>query len=244
MISFIHIFFLVFLTHYVRGAPFSESSEVCLDKNVVVLTFDDGPSQNTKRIVDILNQNNVSATFFINGLKVINDENMLETIHYIHKYNHTLATHTFSHPALEMLNDFNIMRELFDNELVFRMILNKRPRFFRPPYFSYNDNIQSTIENVFGYTLVPANLDTKDWKTPDIASILLEFSKAFEGPSTSFITLQHEQVDASISALDEIIKYIKSKNFRIISLSECLGLSPYQSDNVYGPNLINGISPN
>lgn len=212
----------------------------CLNPNTVAITFDDGPGNNTRAIVDILNKNGVTAAFFVNGIRVIR-ENRWDDLKYIDAAGHTLASHGFSHAALEQLNDFNIRRELFDNELVFRMSLKKRPRFFRPPYFSYNAAIQNMAQTTFGYALVVSNLDTNDWASLNGTDILQHYKDAVNVSGQSYISLQHEQVTETVDVLDAAIKYIKSKNYRIISLSECLGLQPYQLDNVYGPYLLNGF---
>ena len=155
-----------------------------------------------------------------------------------------LGTHTFSHVSLDQVNDFNINRELYDNELIFRLLLNKRPRFFRPPYFSYNDNILNIV-NTFGYTTIVTNLDTSDWSSLDEEEIYQVFVDNLRiAKRMSFISLNHEQVIQSVNVLDRIIKYTKSQNFNIVSMEECLNLPRYQDDNVYGPNLFNGINKN
>ncbi len=211
----------------------------CYDANVIALTFDDSPSPNTRRIVNTLNKHGVTATFFVNGYNVI--KGGWRDLRYITKFNHTIGTHTFSHAALEQLNLFNVNRELYDNELIFRMAIKQRPRFFRPPYFSYNDNILELAEGVFGYTLVATNLDSQDWATKNSTDILRRFQEAIAVEGQGYITLQHDPINASVDILDQIIKLIKSSNYRIVSLQDCLKTSSYQLDNVYGPNLLSGI---
>lgn len=212
----------------------------CNSNNQVTLTFDDGPGDNTNKIVNILNENNVTATFFINGLRVIKENRWYDLKKLINNGN-TLGTHTFSHVSLDQVNDFNINREFYDNELIFRLLLNKRPRFFRPPYFNYNDRILN-FANTFGYTTVITNLDPLDWNLLNEDLIYQYFvTHLTDG---SFITLNHEQVVQSVNVLDKVIKYIKTQNFSIVSIEECLGLSSYQNDNVYGPFLTNGINTN
>ena len=63
------------------------------DKKVVYLTFDDGPSENTKRILDILAQYNAKATFFITGA----NEDCRPYIKEAYEAGHTIGLHTYTH---------------------------------------------------------------------------------------------------------------------------------------------------
>ena len=58
------------------------------------LTFDDGPSTNTKDILDLLLQRNIKATFFVLGTQV---ERMPETVKRIYEEGHYIANHGYSH---------------------------------------------------------------------------------------------------------------------------------------------------
>ena len=81
------------------------------DKKVAYLTFDDGPSNNTHQILDILKQNNIKATFFVLGSQV---EIFPETTNRIYNEGHYIANHGYSHKYSEIyqspeqvLNEFN-----------------------------------------------------------------------------------------------------------------------------------------
>lgn len=60
----------------------------------VYLTFDDGPSQNTEKILDILDQYDIKATFFITGRE---DEESLKLYREIARRGHTIGMHSYSH---------------------------------------------------------------------------------------------------------------------------------------------------
>lgn len=226
---------LISLISYVNGVYVDN----CLKEKQLVLTFDDGPGNNTNAIMKILNRNGVSATFFINGINVMR-ENGWDDIAKLANGGNIIGSHTFSHPALEKLSDFDVNRELSDNELIIRYILNKRPVFFRPPYFSYDDRILKITER-YGYMTIGATLETLDWSTLNGDAIYNVIVESLRNTSRSFIALQHEQVIQSVGVLDKIIKYVKSKGYSIVSLSDCLGVEPYRADDTYGPNLEAGI---
>ena len=64
------------------------------NSKVAYLTFDDGPNYNTEKILDILKENNIKATFFLVGGMI---ENCPSTVKRIYDEGHTLANHTYSH---------------------------------------------------------------------------------------------------------------------------------------------------
>ena len=118
---------------YVEPAAFvTEESE----KPVVYLTFDDGPSANTERVLDILKANDIKATFF-----VVN--NNIEAHQHLYKRivdeGHTLGIHTYSHQYTniyssveEYLADFNkIFTKVYE-------LTGVKPTVFRFPGGSIN----------------------------------------------------------------------------------------------------------
>lgn len=64
------------------------------NKKTVYLTFDDGPSVNTGKILDILKENNIKATFFVVGRS---DDNSKNLYNRIVKEGHAIGNHTYSH---------------------------------------------------------------------------------------------------------------------------------------------------
>lgn len=81
------------------------------DDKIAYLTFDDGPSNNTHEILDILNQYNIKATFFVLGTQV---QIFPETTNRIYNEGHYIANHGYSHKYKiiyqspeQVLNEFN-----------------------------------------------------------------------------------------------------------------------------------------
>ncbi len=211
----------------------------CVNNKHITLTFDDGPHPNTINIVNILDKYNISGTFFINALNMIR-ENKFDLIKNMYNTGHIIASHGFSHGAMERLNNFNQLRELYDNELLFRQLFNKRPYFYRPPYFSYNDDVVK-ICDTFGYELITSNLNTNDWSAESSEEIYNTFINNFDD-TVGLIVLQHDYQILGNEILEDIINYSLSKNYTFVPLDECLGVQKkYNDDNVYGPFLLNGI---
>ncbi len=70
-----------------------QQKDQAIVQRVMYLTFDDGPSKHTKAILDILDQYQIKATFFVSGA----DEASFDLLTEIHKRGHALGIHTYSH---------------------------------------------------------------------------------------------------------------------------------------------------
>ena len=213
--------------------------EKCVNDKHITITFDDGPHINTPAIVNILNNHNISGAFFINGLNVIRNS-QYNLIKEMSNQGHVIGTHGFSHAAMEKLNRFNKNREFYDNEFIFRQIFNKRPYFYRPPYFSYDAEVVEICNN-FGYEIITSNLNTDDWMMDTADDIYNSFLDKFSNYS-GIIMLQHDYQINGNEALDKIIKYAKEENYTFVPLDECIRSNKrFNEDNFYGPFLLNGI---
>lgn len=83
----------------------------CLFPGQVVITFDDGPSEWTNQILDILKNNNVKAAFFVTGKK-LNSNYSINTVKRIINEGHTLGSHMWSHKIISKLSDTDIITEM------------------------------------------------------------------------------------------------------------------------------------
>lgn len=91
------------------------------EKKIAYLTFDDGPSKNTKQILDVLKQYNIKATFFVLGSQV---EIFPETTNRIYNEGHYIANHGYSHKYSyiyqspeQVLNEFNQCNQIVANTI-------------------------------------------------------------------------------------------------------------------------------
>ena len=98
----------------------------------VVLTFDDGPAPPfTERILDILAERKISATFFLCGKNV---ERHPEIARRILREGHTIGNHTYSHPFLFGRSRGFIAAEIDRAQKAIEQVTGVRPTLFRPPY--------------------------------------------------------------------------------------------------------------
>ena len=133
----------------------------------VYLTFDDGPSERTEEILDILSEENIKATFFVIGPS---DEKTDERIFKIHNEGHSIGLHTMSHDYEKIyLSAENFLKDLEEEREWIYSITGKECRIFRFPGGSNNYNAPKwLIEEVKektkeeGLTWYDWNADGKD----------------------------------------------------------------------------------
>ena len=192
------------------------SSEVTYDK-VAYITIDDGPSKFTKQILDILDRNNVNATFFMinRNMNIYKDE-----VKMIQQKGHGVGFHSVSHNKEALyktpqatLEEFSICRDTF------REITGETSNLIRIPYGSKpntpEESYKILVEN--GFLVWDWNLDTKDWKstTDNIVSNVL-----LNGRNKNELVLLVHEKSQTVEALEGIIKILKERGYEILPITE------------------------
>lgn len=181
------------------------------DGPVVALTFDDGPGEYTNRLLDILDQYNARATFFMIGEQV---EYFADAVRREHDMGMEQGNHSWDHRTLTRLSDEDILEEVASTNDVIRRVTGDDPTVFRPPGGGYNSSV---FENSMGMPTILWSIDTLDWSTKDEdASYDTVMSQVRDGD----IILMHEIYDASIRAAARLIPALQKKGFRLVTVSE------------------------
>lgn len=185
-------------------------------KKYVALTFDDGPHPTrTQKLLNILDKYNVKATFFMLGK---NANAYPALVKEVASKGHEVANHSYNHPNLAKLSYDNVMKELTSTD---QAIINsgvQKPKFVRPPYGSFNDNVKKAIKNN-GQTMVNWSVDTLDWKYRNTASIM-SYVKQQVHPGA--IILMHDIHETSVDAVPSVIEYLKSQGYEFVTVSDIL----------------------
>jgi len=127
----------------------------------IYLTFDDGPHPvYTPRLLDLLNQYNAQASFFLLGEKVLLHPGIVERIE---KEGHTIGNHGFSHHSMLFWKRERIVKEILDTDYAIEKITGKKPLFFRPPYGRFDLRFKKLM-NKLNHTLVIWSFLTYDFK--------------------------------------------------------------------------------
>lgn len=187
-----------------------ESITYSIPEGNVALTFDDGPSQYSIGIMDVLKKYGVGGTFFFTGLNV---KKYPDYVQCIQSNGYSIGSHSMNHINMPTLSYDKQKSELIDSIELLEEVTNQKITLFRPPYGSLNKQIKDLIYNQ-QYKIVLWNNDPEDWKTQDADKIFYSIQNS--NVSGSIILLHESQ--AVIDALPRIIEYLQELNLEIISL--------------------------
>jgi peptidoglycan/xylan/chitin deacetylase (PgdA/CDA1 family) len=187
----------------------------------IALTFDDGPHPvYTKRILDILDRYDVSATFFLVGQNVVNSSGL---ICRIVNEGHEIGNHTWSHQHTWQLGRDAIIYELNKTERVICEISDFRPKLFRPPDGRNSAAIIQAAKEM-DYSVILWTIDTRDWerktKSGDIVNSITNNVRS------GSIILCHDFVSRTDSvtpdAIAIAIPLLLERGYRFVTVSELI----------------------
>lgn len=195
--------------------------EVPTEEKYIALTFDDGPDEKqTLLILDLLQQYDAKATFFLVGDRV---ERFPEIVRRELAEGHELANHSFKHPAFQSLSSGSMDDELTRTQDAIFKAAGTRPTLFRPPGGYYNDRL-ITISKLHQLQMVlwSWHQDTKDWRSPGVQAIA---DKVLNNARSGDIVLMHDFVYRSsqtYEALKIILPELKKRGYSMVTVSELL----------------------
>lgn len=209
---------------------------------MIALTFDDGPDPVwTPKILDILKQENVKATFFVIGE---NGQTSPDLIKRIVAEGHDIGNHSFTHPNLGEVPQQVTDLELNATQRLIESLTGRSTRLFRAPYFGdaeprTPDEVEPTVQaQKLGYISVGLHLDPDDWKlnnddgtrrtADDLVKQTLDAAAVTTAEERGQIVLLHDGGGdrmATIEALPKIIHELKNKGCKFVTTSELAGLS-------------------
>ncbi|RDU22369.1 polysaccharide deacetylase family protein [Anaerosacchariphilus polymeriproducens] len=217
------------LNQETTGVQTPETNDSKKEKKIVYLTFDDGPSSNTKNILKVLKEHNVKATFFVVGNKY-NSEEFEAMYKQIVEEGHTIGMHSYSHQYSTIYQSLDAFKE--DLNLL-QDYLNKTigmsPAIYRFPGGSSN-KVSDTKMEVFINYLKEKNLTYFDWNVSsgDAAGQNLSVEEivnnTMEGVSKNqtSVVLMHdsEHLDSTVEALGKIIEQLKEQGIEILPIDQ------------------------
>ena len=192
------------------------------DSMQIALTFDDGPHPFlTERILDILSQYNVKATFFMVGENVVNYPDAARAVLAA---GHEVGNHTFSHVHVKGLSKRGVLDELGRCEDALEELCEYRPHLFRPPEGAIDDYAAHCSDD-FDYTLILWSLDTRDWENKDARQIA---DTVLSSVSPGDIILMHDYIgrqSKTPEALEILLPKLIEMGYEPVTVSRLLGIS-------------------
>ena len=183
----------------------------------VAITFDDGPHpRNTPKLLKMLADRNIKATFFVIGEVAAEHPEILELIA---KQGHEIGNHSWSHPVLSKKSAEFVHEELRKTDDVIRQVTGTRPTLFRPPYGAFTEAQDRTARDEFGYTVVLWSVDPLDWKKPG-SSVVTERIVSRTGNGS--IVLAHDIHSGTVAAMPATLDRLLAKGYQFVTVSELM----------------------
>ncbi|HEX7094571.1 MAG TPA: polysaccharide deacetylase family protein, partial [Acidimicrobiales bacterium] len=193
----------------------------------VVLTFDDGPDPRwTPKVLDVLLEHDVTATFFVVGEKVVDHPSIVRRMW---REGHEIANHTFTHPNMEAESPWRQRFELSLTDRVIAGVTGRRVSAFRLPYSSAASEATPAevelLHRVGNRIAVFSDGFTRDYLASDAADIVKDLERI--DLSKGLVLLLHDgggDRSATVDALDDVITTLRARGADFVSLSESLGV--------------------
>jgi peptidoglycan/xylan/chitin deacetylase (PgdA/CDA1 family) len=183
------------------------------DRNVVALTFDDGPSEYTDAFLDVLREKHAHGTFFEIGQEMPGRE---DTMRRILREGDEIGDHTVNH--VEYPDYFQIAGAAAR----IRSSTHFEPCLFRPPGGAVDSSVISNA-GALGMQTILWDVDPADWSNPGSAAV---YSRIVSAAQPGSIILMHDgggDRSGTLAALPQIIDTLRNRGYRFATVTELLG---------------------
>ena len=195
------------------------------DRGIIYLTFDDGPSENTGRLLDVLKRYNVKATFFVTG------SGSEDSIKRMYDEGHAIGLHTFSHGYAYIYQSVdNFFEDLNKIQVRVKTITGQESYLIRFPGGSSNtvsrnyDGGQRIMSKLVyevearGYKYFDWNVSSGDAGGVTTADQVYQNTINSLKVGGSSVVLQHDTKSFSVDAVERIIQYGLEHGYRFLKL--------------------------
>lgn len=204
----------------------------------VALTFDDGPSIYTPKILRVLAQWHAPATFFVIGREAKTYPRFVKAEA---QAGNEVGDHTETHPPMTALSSGGQHAQIVDAANAIRSAGGPSPHLWRPPYGLFNGTTISILRSL-QMLLVMWTVDTRDYARPGISRI--EYT-ALSGVRPGAIILMHDgggNRSETVAALPKIIGGLQRRGFKLVTVPQLLADDPPPHNQTAGATTTGGES--
>mgnify|MGYP001039257312 FL=1 len=185
--------------------------EESMEHPKIALTFDDGPSRKyTPQLLEGLKERGVHVSFFLLGKNIDGNEKLVKQIQ---EEGHLIGNHTYNHVQLNRLSDAKAREEIVKTSNQIYEITGIYPQYLRPPFGSWKKDMEICVE------MFPVfwDIDTLDWKSKNVSSILNIVDTQVKDGS---IILMHDGYATSVEAALKIVDDLQEKGYEFVTVDE------------------------
>ena len=195
----------------------TQSPDLDPERPMLALTFDDGPSEITAQLLDLLARHQVPATFFMIGRQVAEYSGAVARMV---EQGCEVASHTWNHPNLSRQTDAVIEEQLTRTAEAIELASGVYPNLLRPPYGEADAEVKAVAERM-GIYLINWSIDTVDWKSRDAQAV---YEHIMEKAKDGQIILCHDLYASTFEAMELAIPALLAEGYQFVTVSELLGI--------------------
>lgn len=199
------------------------------EKKLVALTFDDGPSNITEKVLDVLEAEGIVGTFFLIGQQITPDTKPI--LERQLAMGCEICNHSFTHSDMSTMSAEVIREEIKKTSDAIRDMVGVETLFFRPPYISLSDTMYANIDMPF-----ICGEDSRDWDNSTTAQDRID--RVLSGVTDGTLVLMHDMKDnvKTLEALPVIIRGLREKGYDFVTTSQIFekkGVDPHVSNKIW-----------
>ena len=192
-------------------------SSVHVNGPYIAMTFDDGPHATlTPKLLDLLKERNIKATFFVIGKNAAEYPDILKRIA---AEGHEIANHSWSHPDLAKMAQDTVRSELGRTQDAITRTITKPVTLLRPPYGALQANQRQWVHDSYGYRIILWDVDPLDWRRPGAAVVS---ERILKGAKPGSIILAHDIHPGTVEAMPGTLDQLLARGFQFVTVSELL----------------------
>lgn len=165
-------------------------------------------------ILKILKENDIQASFFIEGQWAQENKNYLQMIV---EQKHVIGNHAYNHPNMANLNENEIKEQIEKTNEILEAIIKEQPRWFAPPSGSFNEKVVQMADEAKMETIL-WTVDTIDWKNPSVSVMI---NRVINNIHPGATILMHPTL-AVVNGLETLIEEIETEGYKIDTIEQLL----------------------
>jgi len=189
----------------------------------LALTFDAGwVYEPTLPLLDVLDQYQIKATFFLRGGWVQDHPDLAREIY---RRGHSVGNHSLMHSHMKAMTKDEVANDILTSANIIKNTIGYTPYLFRPPYGEYNNTLLNVLgEQGYPYTVM-WTIDSHDWaETMNGIQVTEQYliDRVLNNASDKGIVLMHVGGYQTVNALPEIITGLRDVGYELVKLDELL----------------------
>lgn len=193
------------------GLSASCKVKVCNVKQVA-MTFDDGPSDQTTRLLNFLKQNDIQVTFFLVGNRMSSYSSIVKRQA---AEGHEMGYHSYAHANQPSLSSSQITSDFNKSNQILKEMTGKEFTVWRTPGGDYNSRVLSCVP----VPHIMWSVDTLDWKNRNSYSV---YSAIMNRAKDGSIILMHDLYGTTVDGATQAMKEMLAGDYEFVTVTELL----------------------